>query len=101
MDVVSKFVEHPEQNEKLVDQMSKVKFKIMSLKVKGPMDYIPDLVCGTASVICFNCVFFFAYLIVLYNPLHTCFIFNLQQKQIYIYMFVFLKKLNKYMFLTV
>ncbi|GAB2301131.1 Vesicle-associated protein 4-2 [Dionaea muscipula] len=35
---VFKFVEHPENNEK-----SKVKFKIMSLKVKGPMDYVPEL----------------------------------------------------------
>ena len=39
-----KFVELPENNEKLVDQKSKVKFKIMSLKVKGPMDYVPELV---------------------------------------------------------
>ncbi|KAL9248633.1 Vesicle-associated protein 4-2-like protein [Drosera capensis] len=35
---VFKFVEHPENNEK-----SKVKFKIMSLKVKGPMEYVPEL----------------------------------------------------------
>lgn len=47
MDVVFKFVELPENNEKLVDQKSKVKFKIMSLKVKGPMDYVPELVCSS------------------------------------------------------
>lgn len=40
---VFKFVELPENNEKLVDQKSKVKFKIMSLKVKGPMEYVPEL----------------------------------------------------------
>ncbi|XP_028548800.1 vesicle-associated protein 4-2-like [Dendrobium catenatum] len=41
---VSKFVEHPENNEKpLLDQKNKVKFKIMSLKVKGPMEYVPEL----------------------------------------------------------
>ncbi|KAL6975361.1 Vesicle-associated protein 4-1 [Sarracenia purpurea var. burkii] len=40
---VFKFVEHPENNEKQVDQKSKGKFKIMSLKVKEGMDYIPEL----------------------------------------------------------
>ncbi|XP_059623525.1 vesicle-associated protein 4-2 [Cornus florida] len=40
---VFKFVEHPENNEKPVDQKRKVKFKIMSLKVKGMMDYVPEL----------------------------------------------------------
>ncbi|CAN6683214.1 unnamed protein product [Malus baccata var. baccata] len=40
---VFKFVEVPENNEKLVDQKSRVKFKIMSLKVKGPMEYVPEL----------------------------------------------------------
>ncbi|KAK6124458.1 hypothetical protein DH2020_041807 [Rehmannia glutinosa] len=35
--------EPPENNEKPMDQKSRVKFKIMSLKVKGPMDYIPEL----------------------------------------------------------
>ncbi|GAB4826841.1 Vesicle-associated protein 4-2 [Ancistrocladus abbreviatus] len=40
---VFKFVEHPENNEKPVEQKSKVKFKIMSLKVKGPMDFVPEL----------------------------------------------------------
>ncbi|KAL2495129.1 Vesicle-associated protein 4-2 [Forsythia ovata] len=39
---VFKFVEHPENNEK-VDQKSKVKFKIMSLKVKEATDYISEL----------------------------------------------------------
>ncbi|XP_062153262.1 vesicle-associated protein 4-2-like [Alnus glutinosa] len=40
---VFKFVEPPENNEKLIDHRSKVKFKIMSLKVKGEMDYVPEL----------------------------------------------------------
>ncbi|KAJ8630805.1 hypothetical protein MRB53_024128 [Persea americana] len=40
---VFKFVEHPENNEKHSDQKSKVKFKIMSLKVKEGMDYVPEL----------------------------------------------------------
>lgn len=40
---VFKFVEAPENNEKQIDQKSKVKFKIMSLKVKGGIDYVPEL----------------------------------------------------------
>lgn len=40
---VFKFVEPPENNEKPLDQKRKVKFKIMSLKVKGVMDYVPEL----------------------------------------------------------
>ncbi|XP_057488423.1 vesicle-associated protein 4-2-like [Actinidia eriantha] len=40
---VFKFVEPPENNEKPLDQKNKVKFKIMSLKVNGPMDYAPEL----------------------------------------------------------
>ncbi|MBA0724129.1 hypothetical protein Golax_020837, partial [Gossypium laxum] len=40
---VFKFVEPPENNEKPMDQKRKVKFKIMSLKVKGPMDYVSEL----------------------------------------------------------
>ncbi|XP_030550975.2 vesicle-associated protein 4-1-like [Rhodamnia argentea] len=40
---VFKFVEHPENNEKQPDQKSKVKFKIMSLKVKAGTDYVPEL----------------------------------------------------------
>ncbi|KAJ1410731.1 PapD-like superfamily [Sesbania bispinosa] len=40
---VFKFVEPPENNEKPIDQKSKVKFKIMSLKVQGEMDYVPEL----------------------------------------------------------
>ncbi|PKU67292.1 Vesicle-associated protein 4-1 [Dendrobium catenatum] len=41
---VFKFVEHPENNEKpLLDQKNKVKFKIMSLKVKVHMEYVPEL----------------------------------------------------------
>jgi len=38
---VFKFVEQPENNEK--PEKSKLKFKIMSLKVKGVTDYIPEL----------------------------------------------------------
>ncbi|XP_074558832.1 vesicle-associated protein 4-2-like [Curcuma longa] len=40
---VFKFVEPPENNEKPMDQKSKVKFKIVSLKVNGPMEYVPEL----------------------------------------------------------
>ncbi|XP_073141655.1 vesicle-associated protein 4-1-like [Henckelia pumila] len=40
---VFKFVELPENNEKPLNQKSKVKFKIMSLKVKQGSDYIPEL----------------------------------------------------------
>ncbi|KAL7249487.1 hypothetical protein ACSBR1_011646 [Camellia fascicularis] len=40
---VFKFMEHPEKNEKQIDQTSKVKFKIMSLKVKKGMDYVSEL----------------------------------------------------------
>lgn len=39
-----KFVENPENNEKSMDEKSKVKFKIMSLKVKEGTDYVPELV---------------------------------------------------------
>ncbi|OVA07997.1 MSP domain [Macleaya cordata] len=39
---VFKFVEHPE-DEKQVDQKSKDKFKIVSLKVKEGMEYVPEL----------------------------------------------------------
>lgn len=42
--LVFKFVEHPENNEKPLEQKSKVKFKIVSLKVKGQMEYAPELV---------------------------------------------------------
>ncbi|KAJ6855884.1 vesicle-associated protein 4-2-like [Populus alba x Populus x berolinensis] len=40
---VFKFVEPPENNERLFDQKSRVKFKIMSLKVKGEMEYVPEM----------------------------------------------------------
>ncbi|KAK2984727.1 hypothetical protein RJ640_004552 [Escallonia rubra] len=40
---VFKFMEHPENNEKQSDQKNKVKFKIMSLKVKAGMEYAPEL----------------------------------------------------------
>ncbi|KAL6856108.1 hypothetical protein ACP4OV_018910 [Aristida adscensionis] len=39
---VFKFVEQPENNENVL-QKCKVKFKILSLKVKGPMEYAPEL----------------------------------------------------------
>lgn len=41
---VFKFVEPPENDEKPENQKSKVKFKIMSLKVKGQMEYVPEMV---------------------------------------------------------
>ncbi|KAE9621654.1 hypothetical protein Lal_00032602 [Lupinus albus] len=40
---VFKFVEQPENNEKMPDQKKKDKFKIMSLKVKEGVDYVPEL----------------------------------------------------------
>ncbi|KAJ4831359.1 Vesicle-associated protein 4-1 [Turnera subulata] len=40
---VFKFVEQPENNEKPMEQKSKVKFKIVSLKVKGGLEYVPEL----------------------------------------------------------
>ncbi|KAG6752474.1 hypothetical protein POTOM_044709 [Populus tomentosa] len=40
---VFKFVEPPENNERQLDQKSRVKFKIMSLKVKGEMEYVPEM----------------------------------------------------------
>ncbi|KAJ8510523.1 hypothetical protein OPV22_000957 [Ensete ventricosum] len=40
---VFKFVEQPENNEKPMDQKSKVKFKIVSLKMNGPMEYVTEL----------------------------------------------------------
>ncbi|XVE80230.1 hypothetical protein DITRI_Ditri14bG0123100 [Diplodiscus trichospermus] len=40
---VFKFVERPENDEAQVDLKSKVKFKIMSLKVMAGVDYLPEL----------------------------------------------------------
>ncbi|KAK9689018.1 hypothetical protein RND81_09G028700 [Saponaria officinalis] len=40
---VFKFVEQPENNEKIQDLKKKVKFKIMSLKVKEETEYAPEL----------------------------------------------------------
>ncbi|CAN4096948.1 unnamed protein product [Withania somnifera] len=40
---VFKFIEQPENNEKPIDQKTKVKFKIISLKVKEGTDYAPEL----------------------------------------------------------
>ncbi|XP_042422257.1 vesicle-associated protein 4-2-like [Zingiber officinale] len=40
---VFKFVEQPENNEKPMEQKCNVKFKIISLKVNGPTEYIPEL----------------------------------------------------------
>lgn len=42
--VVFKFVEPPEKGEKILGRKSRVKFKIMSLKVEVEVDYIPELV---------------------------------------------------------
>lgn len=41
---VFKFVEPPENDEKPILQKSRDKFKIVSLKVTGPMEYVPELV---------------------------------------------------------
>lgn len=41
---VFKFMEQPENNEKMQDLKRKVKFKIMSLKVKEETEYAPELV---------------------------------------------------------
>ncbi|KAG6790506.1 hypothetical protein POTOM_006662 [Populus tomentosa] len=40
---VFKFVDPPENNEKQLDQKSKAKFKIVSLKVRGGLEYVPEL----------------------------------------------------------
>ncbi|XP_075486508.1 vesicle-associated protein 4-1-like, partial [Primulina tabacum] len=40
---VFKFVEHPENNEKPINQKSRVKFKMISLKVRKGTDYVPEL----------------------------------------------------------
>ncbi|XP_021829938.1 vesicle-associated protein 4-1-like [Prunus avium] len=40
---VFRFVEQPENNEKHLDQRTKVKFKIVSLKVTAGTDYVPEL----------------------------------------------------------
>ncbi|KAM1000942.1 hypothetical protein ACFX2I_007520 [Malus domestica] len=40
---VFRFVEQPEKNEKQLDQKTKVKFKIMSLKVNAGIEYAPEL----------------------------------------------------------
>ncbi|KAK1360734.1 Vesicle-associated protein 4-1 [Heracleum sosnowskyi] len=40
---VFKFVELPDNNEKQSEKKSKVKFKIMSLKVNAGVDYVPEL----------------------------------------------------------
>ena len=47
-------MEQPENNEKLSDLKNKVKFKVMSLKVKEGVDYVPELVCLVPSDIIFN-----------------------------------------------
>lgn len=43
--LVFKFVELPENNEKPMYQKSRDKFKIISMKVKADVDYVPELVC--------------------------------------------------------
>lgn len=58
--LVFKFVEVPESNEKPVDQKNnRVKFKIMSLKVKGQMDYVPELVRLNLPLACYFQLFTF------------------------------------------
>ncbi|XP_065029310.1 vesicle-associated protein 4-2 isoform X3 [Musa acuminata AAA Group] len=56
---VFKFVEQPENNEKPMDQKSKVKFKIVSLKVNGPMEYVPELVYRTQNYLSIQKFFLF------------------------------------------
>ncbi|KAL4388500.1 hypothetical protein GQ457_09G001880 [Hibiscus cannabinus] len=65
---VFKFVEPPENNEKPVDQKSKVKFKIMSLKVKGPMDYISELFDDLKDQVTIEQILRVVFL----DPLHPC-----------------------------
>lgn len=52
---VFKFVERPENNEVQVDLKSKVKFKLMSLKVTAGVDYLPELVSSVMLLI--PCIF--------------------------------------------
>ncbi|TMX01188.1 hypothetical protein EJD97_024986 [Solanum chilense] len=40
---VFKFVEPPDNNDKQIGKKSRVKFKVMSLKVKDDVDYVPEL----------------------------------------------------------
>lgn len=51
-----------DNNDKHVDHKRRVKFKIVSLKVKGDMDYVPELVCLAVSnseiVTVFTCLVF-------------------------------------------
>lgn len=57
--VVFKFVEAPENNERQpLDQKSKDKFKIMSLKVKGGIDYVPELVSHIGPLAKYFCLAF-------------------------------------------
>lgn len=65
---VFKFVEHPENNEKQTDQKSKVKFKIMSLKVKEIMDYVPELVSDPSD---FNYHFWLLMFYLLFTLFHS------------------------------
>lgn len=44
LNAVFKFVEPPEKGQKVLGRKSRVKFKIMSLKVDVEVDYIPELV---------------------------------------------------------
>lgn len=69
--IVFKFVEHPENNEKPMDQKSRVKFKIMSLKVNGPMDYVPELV-GLQTLFRFAPVSFHFFFSILFSYIGMC-----------------------------
>ncbi|KAK6917453.1 Major sperm protein (MSP) domain [Dillenia turbinata] len=60
---VFKFVEHPENNEKPIEQKNKVKFKIMSLKVKGAMDYVPEMVRLKLSLMIFGLLHVVSYML--------------------------------------
>lgn len=74
---VFKFVEHPENNENVL-QKCKVKFKILSLKVKEPMDYAPELVCAL-----FFLSFYFPACLLILVSLEE----NILQLTTYIYMY--------------
>lgn len=61
-----KFVEAPENNERQpLDQKSKDKFKIMSLKVKGGIDYVPELVSHIGPLAKYFCLAFLSILMLM------------------------------------
>ncbi|KAE8687781.1 Vesicle-associated protein 4-1 [Hibiscus syriacus] len=65
---VFKFVEPPENNEKPIEKKSRVKFKIMSLKVKGETDYVPELFDEQKDLVSVEQIL----LVVFLDPERTC-----------------------------